>query len=80
VRIDFDLADLPPDIYRQVAHTVTNPRTKKTYESLQMQLEIVLSQDRADISLVCGNTVDMMGQISTRGFLLHSAEPILFAQ
>lgn len=78
VGIDFDLADLPPDIYRQVARTVTNPRTKKTYETLQMQLEISLSQDRADIALVCGNTVDMMGQISNRGFLLHSAEPILF--
>ncbi|KAG7284675.1 hypothetical protein NEMBOFW57_009284 [Staphylotrichum longicolle] len=78
VGIDFDLANLPPDIYRQVARTVTNPRTKKTYETLQMQLEISLSQDRADIALVCGNTVDMMGRISNRGFLLRSAEPILF--
>lgn len=76
--IDFDLADIPPEIHQQVAQTVTNTRTKKTYETLQMQLEITVHQDRADIVLVCGKTVDMLGRISHEGFLLRSAEPILF--
>ena len=78
VSIDFDLGNLPPDIRRQVAQNVTNPATRKTYESIQMQLEITISRDRADIVLVCGKVVNAMGGMTREGFPLGSAEPILF--
>jgi len=78
VTIDFDLADMPSDVYQQVAQRVTSPQTKKSYDSVQLQLEITVQHDRADIALVCGKTVDMMGRIGYQGFPLGVAQPIIF--
>src|SRR3569833_134054 len=78
VTIAFDLADMPSDVYQQVAQRVPSRQTKKSYDSVQLQLELTVQHDRADIALVCGKTVDMMGRTGYQGFPLGAALPIIF--
>lgn len=74
--IDFDLSTIPPDVRQRVAQTVSNSQTGKTYEVFQLQLDISISQERADIGLMCGKTTGMMGHTGVNGFPLGSCEPI----
>lgn len=62
-----------------MAQKVSSQATRKSYEMVQMQLEVCISQERADIGLVCGKTTDMTGQIALSGFPLGSCDPIPLA-
>ncbi|KAM7208581.1 chaperone protein DnaK, partial [Naviculisporaceae sp. PSN 640] len=70
VSIDFDLNSIPSDVRQRVAQTVSNPRTGKTFEVFQLQLDVSISQERADIGLMCGKVVDMTGHRAVDGFPL----------
>ncbi|KAK4447447.1 hypothetical protein QBC34DRAFT_303234 [Podospora aff. communis PSN243] len=76
VQIDFDLSTIPQHVHQQVARTETNRQTGKTFETIQLQLDVSISQERADIGLMCGKTTDMMGRTGVNGFPLGSCGPI----
>ena len=75
--IDFDLAAIPLDIRRQIAQTVTSP---KTYERLLLQLDVSVSHESYEIALVCGHTVGRSSGGWNNSFLLGTIGPILFRE
>jgi hypothetical protein len=79
VWIDFNLDNLPRELRQQETKTKSNRRTGKTYESIELQLEIVISHDRAEIMLVCGKVTDGKGHTTREGVLLGNTEPIIFS-
>jgi hypothetical protein len=79
VSIGFDLSTIPPELHQRVAQTMTNQQTRKQYEIIQLQLDVCISQGRADIGLVCGKTTDMKGHTGVSGFPLGNCEPIPLA-
>ncbi|KAK0706431.1 hypothetical protein B0T26DRAFT_680119 [Lasiosphaeria miniovina] len=73
VSMDFDLSTIPPDVHQRVAQTVTN--RGKEYEIIQLQLDVSINQERADIGLMCGKTTDGTGRMGVNGFHLGNCDP-----
>lgn len=78
--IDFNLSTVPSDHLFGVLQSVQDTTTRKSYERPQMQLEVSITPRMAEIVLLCGKTVDMMGRRGAAGYPLgHLPEPIYFS-
>ncbi|KAK5660272.1 hypothetical protein OQA88_12812 [Cercophora sp. LCS_1] len=70
VPIDFDLGNIPPDVQRRVVKSMTNQEAKKGYQSVELQLEICVDRDGANIDLLCEQIKDANGRVARGGVRL----------
>ncbi|KAK3687821.1 hypothetical protein B0T22DRAFT_405788 [Podospora appendiculata] len=67
--LDYDLSMIPPRDRPTMFRSSTN-QSGMSYHTVDLELEIRLDQERAYFTLVCGRTIDLLGNVGAPGFIL----------